>query len=89
MLILNNSMNTRNCIGNKLGPRPRNIGKSQYSQNQFIPRSYDIYNAIPSIITSIEDKKTFQKYLKKYFNNPLDLPDPLLFNISGLSPGLK
>ena len=88
MLIINNKTNTRTTIGNKLGPKPKNIGKTMYSKNQFIPRSYEIYNEIPSIITSIPNKKVFQKYLRKYLLNPLDLPDPSIFKISGLSPGL-
>ena len=64
MLILNNNVNTRNNIGNKLGSRPKNIGSTQYSMNQFIPRSFDIYNKVPSIITSIENKPIFK--VKKY-----------------------
>ena len=89
MLIQNNNINTRNNLGNKLGSRPRNIGSTQYSKNQFIARAYDIYNVIPSIITSIENKQIFQKYLKKYYFNPSNLPDPKIFQISGLLPGLK
>ena len=88
MLIVNNQTNTRTTIGNKLGPKPRHIGKTQYSKNQFIPRSYDIYNAIPSIITSIENKQIFQNHLRRYILNRLDLPDPKIFKISGLSPGI-
>ena len=88
MLIVNNQTNTRSMIGNKLGPKPKHIGKTQFSKNQFIPRSYDIYNAIPSIITSIQNRKIFQNHLRKYLMNPLDLPDPKIFKISGLSTGI-
>ena len=88
MLISNNNINTRNNLGNKLGSRPANTGNTQFSKKQFGIRAYDIYNQIPSIITSIEDKKTFKKYLKRYFFNPTDLPDPKVFKISGLVHGL-
>jgi hypothetical protein len=87
-IITNNTTHTRNNLGNKLGTKPKNVGKSTYTKNQFCSRSYDIYNSLPSIITSIEDKETFKKYLKKYFLNNLDLPDPKVFMIAGLVPGL-
>ena len=60
MLITNNQTNTRNKVGNKLGTKPREIGKTMYTKNQFCSRAYDIYNNIPSIITSITKRDMFK-----------------------------
>ena len=84
ILITNNKINTRNNIGFKLGTKPKNIGSSQFTKNQFCSRAYDYYNVLPSIITSIEDNHTFKTYLKKYFCNRNNLTDPKKFKITGL-----
>ena len=56
MLVTNNNINTRNKLGNKLGTKPNEIGRTQFKKNQFYSRAYDIYNVIPSTITSIVKK---------------------------------
>lgn len=89
ILITNNVTNTRNKLGNKLGTKPANIGKTYITKIQFCARSYEIYNSIPSIITSIENKYLFKKYLKRYLFNERDLPDPNKYKITGLMDGLK
>ena len=88
ILIANNSINTRSNLGNKLGTKPKNIGKSQYTKNQFCSKAYNIYNLIPSIITSIENKALFKKYLKRYLLNNNDLPDSKIYKVAGLQTGL-
>ena len=84
MLIKNNNINTRNKLGNKLGMKPNNIGKTQYTKNKFCSRSYKIYNSIACIITSIPKKEIFKKYLKKYLMNNNNLPHPNVYKIVGL-----
>ena len=88
IFITNNIVNTRNNIGFKLGTKPKHIGKSQYTKNQFCSRAYDIYNVLPGSITSIIDKNIFKIYLKKFFFNNDDLPDPKKFKTAGLMDGL-
>ena len=88
MLITNNKINICNNLGNKLGTKPGNIGSSQFTKDQFCSHSYDIYNKIPSIITSIKNKLTFKKYLKRYHMNNSDLPHSSSFHIAGLLPGI-
>ena len=82
--------NTRTNIGNKLGPKPKETGKSQYTKDTFCSRIYEIYNDLPSILTSIPDKKTFGIHLKRYLFNPKCLPsssDPK-FQIIGILQGI-
>ena len=88
MLITNNNINTRNNLRNKLGTKPKSIGKSQYTKNQFCSQAYDIYNNIPSTITSISNKNMFKSYLKRYLINNDDFPDQKLYKIAGLLDGL-
>ena len=79
--------NTRTKIGNKLGTKPDNIGKTTQTANTYCSKIYKIYNDLPSVITSIKEKETFKKYLKRYLHNPVDLP-PSSFQTAGLDPGL-
>ena len=64
-LVPNSNVNTRSNMGNKLGTKPKNTGKSQFTKDTFCSRIYEVYNKIPSELTSITDKKQFGKYLKK------------------------
>ena len=88
ILVTNNSTNTRNNIGHKLGTKPSNIGSSQFTKNQFCSRAYEIYNILPATITSIVDQHIFKLHLKKYFLNNDNVPDPQVYKIAGLMDGL-
>ena len=57
--------NTRTKIGNKLGTKPDNIGKSTLTASTYFAKIFEIYNNLSSIITSIDEKKTLTKYLKR------------------------
>ena len=82
-----NSNCNRSNLGRKLGQRPAEEGNSQFTKNQFVSRVYNIYNNIPSQITSIMDKKLFKKHLKTYLHTNL-LPNLKDFPIHGILPGL-
>lgn len=66
---------TRSRANDKLGPRPSNTGRTTYTSNTFISRSYKIYNELPGILTIIPSKYLFKIRLKRYLKNNEDLPN--------------
>ena len=52
--------NTRTKMGNKLGTKPDNIGKTTHTANTFCSKIYNIYNTLPSAITSNKEKHTLK-----------------------------
>ena len=79
---------TRTNMGKKLGQKPSDIGNSVFTRDQFCSKSFDIYNQLPSQITSIIEKNKFKKYLKQFLYDNNDLPDPNLYPVFGLNSGL-
>ena len=86
-LITDTNKNTLTKTGNKLGTKPGNIGKSTHMINTYCSSIYEIYNNLPPILISINEKQIFKKYLKRYLHNKMDLP-PSTFQTTGLDPGL-
>ena len=70
----NQQLPTRSSAINKLGPKPPNQGNTTHSKNTFIPRSYEIYNNIPDVITAIPGRRFFRTKMKRYLKNKNDLP---------------
>lgn len=66
---------TRSRANDKLGPWPSTTGKTIFTSNIFIARSYKIYNELPGILTIIQSKKLFKIRLRRYLMDNEDLPN--------------
>ena len=86
-LVRESSNNTRNNICRKLGQKPDSEGRSMFTKNQFCNKVYNIYNKLPSQITSIVDHKKFKKNLKIYLYQGL-LPNLDDYPIYGMNLGI-
>ena len=58
----------------RLGNRPRQIGRTRITRQQYPAQAYQNYQHIPEVITNITKKKLFIKWLKRYLHNTKDLP---------------
>ena len=81
----NNS--NRSNLGRKLGQKPSEETSSHFTRDQFCSRVYEVYNKLPSQITSITDKNSFKKHLKYFLHHNL-LPSVNEYPIFRLNPGL-
>ena len=79
---------TRSNMGRKLGQKPPDIGNNTFTKNQFCSRVFEIYNDLPAQITSVQNKKKFKLFPKKYLHNNKDLPDINEYPIPGLHKGI-
>lgn len=66
---------TRSHRGYKLGPKPNSRGQTTYTKNNFTSTIYEMYNKLPSILTSIPPKTIFKTRLRRYFVNNDDVPN--------------
>ena len=55
-----------NNIKKKLGPKPNEIGRSNYTKNTFMSQAYGLYNTLPDILTAISNKKYFKKNIEDF-----------------------
>ena len=65
---------TRRTGPNKIGTRPKNIGRTRLTKHQFVARTYEIYATLPDEITEIKSKIMFGKWIDRYLKNPKNLP---------------
>lgn len=66
---------TRSYDHRKLGPKPKNEGSSIFTKNNFVSRSYETYNNLPPILTSIPIRSIFKIRLRRFLKNPEDIPN--------------
>ena len=71
---------TRMTGDNKLGARPRNVGRTTTTSQHFRASIYKIYEEIPEIIKEIKKPKIFKQRLKRYYLNNDDLPYNRTYN---------
>ena len=60
-----NTFNTRLSGPNKLGSRPKNIGRTKMTKNQFRVKAYIFYSQIPEEIQNLSNFDHFVKWTKK------------------------
>jgi hypothetical protein len=72
--------NTRSKASSKLGPAPRNLGRTTTTKFNYRSKAYTMYNSLPGTITSISSKVRFSKWIKRYLKDPnhppKEPPDP-------------
>ena len=59
--------NTRLTGHNKLGSRPRNVGRTRLTRAQYRPMSYFYYSQIPEEIQNLSVYKHFCKWMQKWY----------------------
>ena len=60
----------------KLGSRPAHIGRTQKTKYNFKAKAFDFWAQIPDSIQSIPAPHLFKKWLKKWLQDPKNLPPP-------------
>ena len=65
---------TRRTGPNKIGTRPKTIGRTHLTKHQFRARTYEIYATLPDEITEIKSKKLFGKWVDRFLKNPKNIP---------------
>ena len=57
---------TRTIGPNRLGTRPKNVGRTALTRYHFRSAAYPVYAAIPHEITDLKSKTKFKKWIKRF-----------------------
>ena len=68
---------TRNTGQGKLGPRPKEIGRTRTTSYHFRVSAYKVYARFPQELTDMMDPKFLKKWINRYQINPRFLPSLL------------
>ena len=58
----------------RLGPRPKNVGRTKLTRYHFRASAYQIYGNIPHEITLLKSKEKFKKWIKRFQKSKTDIP---------------
>ena len=64
-----NPISTRLSGPNKLGPRPKSVGRTMVTKRQFRAQAYDFYSVIPEDIKSLSNYNHFTKWVKTFYKH--------------------
>ena len=67
---------TRLSGPHKLGPRPRNVGRTRLTKYHYRAQAYHYWDLIPDEVKKITQKPLFKKWSKRTLKNKKDLPPP-------------
>ena len=62
-----NPVNTRLSGPYKMGPRPRQVGWTKLTKNQYRAKSYEFFSQIPDEIQKLSVFEHFTKWMKKFY----------------------
>ena len=72
------TVRTRLSGPNKIGPRPRNIGRTLITRNQFRSKAYHYYAKLPENIQNLAQLDHFTKWTKKFLKYGAENPNDKL-----------
>ena len=66
--------NTRRTGQDKLGIKPKEIGRTKTTAYHYRVSAYPIYEKVPEELIKIKDIKYFKRWIGRYLENPKNYP---------------